>query len=68
MFYKREAIKASLFLWFLEKSKEQIMICLSWLHKLGLLSCASESAYYMYMMKSNINMKKQAKEIGFKSL
>jgi len=37
------------------------MICLSWLHKLRLQSCASESAYYMYMMKSNINMKKQAK-------
>jgi len=44
------------------------MICLSWLHKLRLQSCASESAYYMHMMKSNINMKKQAKEIGFKSL
>lgn len=44
------------------------MICLSWLHKLGLQSYASELAYYMYMIKSNINMKKQAKGIGFKSL
>jgi len=44
------------------------MICLSWLHKLGLQSYASESAYYMYMMNLNINMKKQAKENSFKSL
>ncbi len=44
------------------------MICLSRLHKLGLQSCISESAYYMYMMNLNINIKKQAKGIGFKSL
>lgn len=44
------------------------MICLSRLHKLGLQSYISESAYYMYMMNLNINMKKQAKGIGFKSL